>query len=152
MSSTKRPTYLVLVTLVSMALGFAARSEAQSASAFRPSCGPDIYPAQVSRVVDGDTLELVIDLGLGVYTREMVRLRSIDTPEVHGPKQPGELERGRAATAFTREWTSRAGGRVEIAVDQDKARGKYGRLIVDVWLPGVDEPLAVALEKAGHAK
>ncbi|MBN1493406.1 MAG: thermonuclease family protein [Candidatus Omnitrophica bacterium] len=40
------------------------------------------YPAFVERVVDGDTLWAVIDVGFGTEVREKLRLRGIDTPEL----------------------------------------------------------------------
>ena len=39
------------------------------------------YKAKVRRVVDGDTLDLDIDLGFRITLRERVRLMGIDTPE-----------------------------------------------------------------------
>lgn len=39
------------------------------------------YRARLKRVVDGDTFELDVDLGFGVITRVLVRLRYVDTPE-----------------------------------------------------------------------
>ena len=41
-----------------------------------------VYNAKVLRIVDGDTLDVDIDLGFGVWIhRERVRLEGIDTPE-----------------------------------------------------------------------
>lgn len=40
------------------------------------------YEAQVKRVVDGDTLEMLIDLGFGVKISQMVRMAHINTPDV----------------------------------------------------------------------
>ena len=39
------------------------------------------YKATVENVVDGDTVDVVIDLGFKVNTRQRVRLARIDTPE-----------------------------------------------------------------------
>ncbi len=39
------------------------------------------FKAKVENVVDGDTLDLVVDLGFKISTRQRVRLARIDTPE-----------------------------------------------------------------------
>ncbi len=40
------------------------------------------YYAEVERVVDGDTIIVQVDLGFGITTRQYLRLRGIDTPEI----------------------------------------------------------------------
>lgn len=42
---------------------------------------------EVVRVIDGDTVELVIDLGFSTFVKEKIRLRSIDAPEIRGPEK-----------------------------------------------------------------
>lgn len=54
------------------------------------------YKATVENVVDGDTVDLVIDLGFKISTRQRVRLARIDTPE---RSQPGYA----AARDFVRD-------------------------------------------------
>jgi len=39
------------------------------------------YKAKIEHVVDGDTIDAVIDLGFKVSTRQRMRLARIDTPE-----------------------------------------------------------------------
>ena len=45
------------------------------------------YKAEVVRVVDGDTVDVLIDLGLNVFTKERIRLFGINTPETYGVKK-----------------------------------------------------------------
>ncbi len=46
------------------------------------------YKAKIVRVIDGDTYEIDIDLGLSVWVRgERVRLYGVNTPEVYGVKR-----------------------------------------------------------------
>ena len=47
------------------------------------------YKAKVLNVVDGDTIDVSIDLGLQIYSLQRIRLYGIDTPE---RGQPGFLE------------------------------------------------------------
>ena len=53
------------------------------------------YKAKLGRVVDGDTMDVVIDLGFYVTMRERVRLKGINTPEIYKvPKNSEEYKKG----------------------------------------------------------
>jgi endonuclease YncB( thermonuclease family) len=80
------------------------------------------YPAVVERVVDGDTLVLVIDLGFGTQVREKIRLRGIDCPELGSPE-------GEAAKRFVMKLLP-AG--TEVILRSSKS-DKYGRFVGDVF-------------------
>ncbi|MBI1977202.1 MAG: thermonuclease family protein [Candidatus Omnitrophica bacterium] len=61
------------------------------------------YKAFVERVIDGDTLKLQIDLGFGVWTRQVIRLRGLDAPEIgtkKGMRAKRFLETELGKTAF----------------------------------------------------
>ena len=62
------------------------------------------YNAIVHKVVDGDTIEIDIDLGLLVWVHgEKVRLLGVNTPEVYGVKKGSpEWEEGNKASAFVK--------------------------------------------------
>jgi len=63
------------------------------------------YRAKVVEIIDGDTYDLKIDLGLRVQTKIRVRLHGVDTPETYGVKAgSAEWKRGQAAKAFVRAW------------------------------------------------
>ena len=109
------------------------------------------YRATLARVIDGDTYDLVIDLGLRVHTTARVRLRGVDTPETHGvPKGSAEWTRGRAATTFVREWFAEHGPQFVIRTFRDRT-GKFGRWLVEVEDVDADVRLSEALLAAGHA-
>ena len=55
------------------------------------------YPAKIKRVIDGDTIDLVIDLGFRISTVQRIRLIDVDTPERGDPDWAN-------ATAFTQQW------------------------------------------------
>jgi micrococcal nuclease len=59
--------------------------------------------ANVLKVVDGDTLDLEIDLGLRSFVKHRIRLIGIDTAEL---KSPDEVQRAKALAAmhFVSEW------------------------------------------------
>ena len=54
----------------------------------RKSC-LQLYVVEINRVVDGDTIDVTIDLGLDLYKKERVRVAGVDTPE----KEPGTLKK-----------------------------------------------------------
>lgn len=90
------------------------------------------YEAICERVVDGDTVDLAIDLGLNVWVKERVRLHGIDTPETFGVKKgSAEYEAGKKATARVQELILNRMVRVETIKDR---KGKYGRYIARIWL------------------
>jgi len=96
----------------------------------RPTFGDRyVYAARCVKVIDGDTLDLDIDLGFHVTIRQRVRLRGIDTPELRGPD---ETRANKAATEVTL-WTQ--GVELIIRTERD-ATDKYGRMLADVWGDG----------------
>jgi micrococcal nuclease len=120
------------------------------------------YQAKVLRVVDGDTLDLMIDLGFRVFAKHRVRLHGIDTPETYGVKKESEeYKAGMAAKEFVESWLRNEGGEVLIrSHDGGTPRaGKYGRWLVDVYpLDGdadPESPVAPSLNEdlvaEGHA-
>ena len=93
------------------------------------------YRAEVVRVVDGDTLDLKVDLGFYVYHQVRVRLKGVDTPEIYGANACDE---GHEASDFVRELCP-VGQKVMIETEK---RGKYGRWLADVYI--MDEQESVA--------
>lgn len=84
------------------------------------------YKCTVKRVVDGDTLDLILDLGFHTFIHERVRLYGINTPEVYGRNTS---EEGKAASEFVKNWVienSKSGVFVYTSLKYD-ARDKYGR-------------------------
>lgn len=82
------------------------------------------YRASVLRVVDGDTLDMSVDLGFRVYQQMRLRLLGVDTPE---RGQPGYAE----AMRFVEDWVWKAGVYVLVETRKDKA-DKYGRYLAVV--------------------
>ena len=91
--------------------------------------------AIVHRVVDGDTLDVEIDLGWSMTMRERLRLEFVNTPETRG----AERDAGDFVTALVKEWLP-MGAEVllaSVAFDRKgRARGKFGRTIAHVWHAG----------------
>ena len=104
-----------------------------------------VYAARCVQVIDGDTLDLDIDLGFHVTIRQRVRLRGIDTPEMWGK------DRDRAIDARTEVTICTAGIDLLIRTERDKA-DKYGRLLADIWVDGLATSLSDHLVGRGLAR
>jgi len=84
------------------------------------------YSAFVTKVYDGDTITVDIDLGLGVWLRgQKIRLAGIDTPEIRGEERPEGLE---ARDVLRDMILDKA---ITLKTYKDK-RGKYGRWLGDI--------------------
>jgi micrococcal nuclease len=92
---------------------------------------PWIYNAEVKRIVDGDTFDILIDLGFDTFRKGRVRLYGVNTPESR-TKNLEEKKLGLAAKEFTDQWISAAGHKVKIETILDKNE-KYGRILARVW-------------------
>jgi len=94
-----------------------------------------IFPAQVTLVVDGDTLDVRLDLGFEIYTVERVRLADVDTSEVYGvEKDSQEYKRGKMHSEETRRWVETARNEYDgdwpfVLYSEKYERGVYGRII-----------------------
>lgn len=112
-----------------------------------------IYRAAFLEVVDGDTIDVQIDLGFKVTIYERVRLNSIDTPEIFGPKA---VLKGKVAKKFVEDWMDNSHEITLHSIKYDH-REKYGRVLGDFYrtmpsgVPDVTS-LANALRKAKLAK
>lgn len=108
-----------------------------------------IYAAEVVKVVDGDTLDLEIDVGFRMKIEHRVRLRGIDCPEISTPK-------GKKAHAFVKKeldqciiekplFKGRLTPRPLVLVKSYKM-GVYGRYIVDVYYKPGEKDLRQIVE------
>ena len=85
------------------------------------------YRCKVDRVIDGDTVDIDIDLGFGVWLKgERVRLYGIDTPESR-TSDAEEKKYGLVAKAFVQQHLPK-GGKSTLITHKD-AVGKYGRIL-----------------------
>lgn len=66
-----------------------------------------VYQAQLVRVVDGDTMDVALDMGLGVKMDVRIRIRDFDAPETWRPSSATERAHGEQATAKAIELLSK---------------------------------------------
>ena len=92
------------------------------------------YVAYVERIVDGDTILVNVDCGFGCWTRQRIRLRSINAPEI-------STDAGRAAKRFVdKKLTTR-----HFIVIKTYRSDKYDRYLADVfYLSGAHDEYSVA--------
>lgn len=100
--------------------------------------------AAVLQVVDGDTLDVDLDLGFGVSLHRRVRLLGVNCPECHGPTR----EAGLRAAAAARAWCEARHNDVLLRTPGDRV-DSFGRVLAEVW-SGKDS-LAAHLLASGHA-
>lgn len=105
------------------------------------------YKCKLDRVVDGDTVDVHIDLGFGVWLHhERVRLIGIDCPEVR-TLDPIEKIFGFAAKQRVVDLTSLEG----LVLMSEQFQGKFGRILGDFRIQGEDKTLTEMLLDEGHA-
>lgn len=90
------------------------------------------YRAYVNKVVDGDTVDVDIDLGFGIrLTDERVRIMGIDTPESRTSDKVEKIF-GLAAKNRLKELLGEVTTlKTQIAKDGEDMRGKFGRVLGD---------------------
>ena len=93
------------------------------------------YNCQVTRVVDGDTIDVILDLGFKILHKSRVRLFGIDTPESR-TRDKDEKVRGKMASKFLQDVIN--SGNVVIRTELKDSRGKFGRVLGTVVVNGVD--------------
>lgn len=88
------------------------------------------YVVIIDRVVDGDTVDVHIDLGFGVWLRDQrVRLHDIDTPECR-TRDIEEKFFGLAAKDFVTQMLPEGSTQIMFSKSYDNT-GKFGRILAD---------------------
>ena len=111
------------------------------------------YFCKVTRVVDGDTIAVEVDLGFDIIHRARVRMMGIDTPESR-TRNKAEKVLGLASKARLKELLTNRRVRLETSKE---GKGKFGRILATVWTSdkkGVEEYVNIneKLIEEGHAR
>lgn len=112
------------------------------------------YGATVLGVVDGDTIDLMIDLGFKIHHKIRVRLFGVNTPESR-TKDLNEKELGLKAKSFTQDWLTNHKW-VFVNTIPDK-NDKYGRVLAKIYSSDdIENPNTACLNKdiidSGYAR
>lgn len=101
----------------------------------------------IIKIIDGDTIDVLIDLGFEIYAQKRVRLYGINTPEVR-TRDLDEKEKGLAAKARLEELCETNGD--DYLVLKSYGVGKYGRVLGEI-IKNKDVINNILLAE-GHAK
>ena len=109
------------------------------------------YRAKVIKVIDGDTVDVDIDLGFGVWLKdERVRIMGIDTPESR-TRDKVEKKFGLAAKARLKELLGATPIlKTQVGKGGEDMKGKFGRILGD-FLTEDGKKCGELLVKEGHA-
>ena len=95
--------------------------------------------SSLEKVVDGDTIDVNIDLGFDVCTKQRVRLLGIDTPESR-TRDLEEKKFGLLSKKKLKEWCLKAVAsekddiEIELRCPEADSRGKFGRVLAEIWV------------------
>ena len=108
---------------------------------------------EINRVVDGDTIDVTIDLGFDLYKKERVRVAGVDTPE----KRTRDLEEKALGIDATNWLKDALDGAIAgdddliIRTELDGGVGKYGRLLGWLYIGDAEVSLNEAMIDEGYA-
>ena len=86
---------------------------------------------KVTKIIDGDTIDVVLDLGFDILHKSRVRLFGIDTPESR-TRNLEEKKRGLISKAFLKDKIKLA-KKLTIKTHKGSETGKFGRILGELW-------------------
>lgn len=89
----------------------------------------------VKRVVDGDTVDLVVDLGYTITVTDRFRMEGYDAPETYAPKIQGERAAGTEVKEYLAKVLEEHSNSLFV---RTKKTGKYGRYIATIFFVEAD--------------
>ena len=108
---------------------------------------------EINRVVDGDTIDVTIDLGFDLFKKERVRVAGVDTPEKR-TRDLEEKELGIEATNWLKEKLDGAiSGDDDLIIRTELVggMGKYGRLLGWLYIGDAESSLNEQMIDEGYA-
>mgnify|MGYP003120971216 FL=1 len=94
------------------------------------------YGCKVTRVVDGDTVDVILDLGFSILHKCRVRLYGIDTPESR-TRNKDEKVRGKLAAKFLQDAIDNS-TKVVLRSKLKDSKGKYGRVLGEIIVDNIN--------------
>ena len=92
-----------------------------------------IYKAKLDRVVDGDTVDALIDVGFDIWFKKRIRFKGVDTWESR-TRNLEEKALGLKAKARTKELLEKVSSKSGYFRIKSYGLGKYGRVLADVFI------------------
>ena len=112
-----------------------------------------IYRAKLERVVDGDTVDALIDLGFDTWVKKRIRYKGIDTWESR-TKDLDEKKLGLAAKDRNKELLESVSSKPGYFRLRSHGVGKYGRVLGELFIKdteGIEYNINQTLINEGHA-
>ena len=109
----------------------------------------EYYVKQVTKVVDGDTIDVVIDLGFDISFTTRVRLAGIDTPESR-TKDLAEKALGLESKKYLADRLKDAKN-IVIKTEKINSTEKFGRVLGWLYVNGEGNSLNVEMINKGYA-
>ena len=112
-----------------------------------------IYKAKLERVVDGDTVDALIDLGFDTWVKKRIRYKGIDTWESR-TKDLDEKKLGLAAKDRNKELLESVSSKPGYFRLKSYGVGKYGRVLGEIFvkdIEGIEYNVNQTLIDEGHA-
>ena len=92
-----------------------------------------IYRAKLDRVVDGDTIDAMIDVGFDIWVKKRIRYKGIDTWESR-TRDLEEKKKGLAAKARNKELLEKLSSKPGYFRLKSYGVGKYGRVLGEIFI------------------
>ena len=92
-----------------------------------------IYRAKLDRVVDGDTIDAMIDVGFDIWVKKRIRYKGIDTWESR-TRDLEEKKKGLAAKARNKELLEKVSSKPGYFRLKSYGVGKYGRVLGEIFI------------------
>ena len=108
---------------------------------------PFSYNATVVKIVDGDTVDALIDVGFSIMTKKRIRFRGINTPESR-TRDVEEKIKGLAAKDRVVQLLSENDNKFIL---KSYGVGKYGRCLGELFVDAHVESINQVLINEGHA-
>ena len=109
----------------------------------------EYYVKQVTKVVDGDTIDVVIDLGFDISFTSRVRLAGIDTPESR-TRDLAEKALGLESKKYLAD-RIKAAKNVVIRTEKINSSEKFGRILGWLYLDGESNSINHEMIEKGYA-
>ena len=97
-----------------------------------------VYKAKLERVVDGDTVDALIDLGFDTWVKKRIRYMGVDAWESR-TRNLAEKEKGLAAKARNNELIEEGSARPGYFLLKSHGVGKYGRVLGEIFIQDEDK-------------
>ena len=89
---------------------------------------------KVTKIVDGDTIDVLLDMGFDILYQQRVRLFGIDTPESR-TRDLEEKKYGLLSKYFLSDYIKN-GKKITVKTYKGDETGKFGRILGDIWIDG----------------